>query len=203
MRDTGSYFSCFLDALNIYNDAQNEEHTFRLLQYIFPRQFKLHNIFTLTVDTKDVNHQSKDYGSREQEFRIWDKKNEGRNSVRLLSNLPKRLKGECVKLIQKLQKRHSRCSYLELLRHYCPGPPPVGGLESRQQAPLVDAATPSQSVSAFCRAVLSKILPNDFFGEGESGEHNRKVLMYNVHLFVSQNRYENMNLHAVYQGIKV
>jgi telomerase reverse transcriptase len=39
---------------------------------------------------------------------------------KLKMKVPKRLRGEATRLVQRLQILHSRCSYFELLRHYCP-----------------------------------------------------------------------------------
>lgn len=33
---------------------------------------------------------------------------------------PKRLRGDAVKLVDRLRVRNQRCSYMEMLRHYCP-----------------------------------------------------------------------------------
>lgn len=51
----------------------------------------------------------KDYSLREQEI-----------ALKPGDKIPRRLRGRLVELIQRMQKRHARCSYVELLRHYCP-----------------------------------------------------------------------------------
>lgn len=35
-------------------------------------------------------------------------------------HVPKRLRGAAVALVDKLRNLHHKCSYMELLRHYCP-----------------------------------------------------------------------------------
>lgn len=83
-----------------------------IMKYIFPRQFGLHNAFTSVADPKEAfRHPPKGYTLREEEIA----KVTGSNR----NKLPKRLRGDLVGLIQKLQKRHRRCAYVELLRHYC------------------------------------------------------------------------------------
>lgn len=40
--------------------------------------------------------------------------------LRWKQRVPKRLRGQTMMLISKLRKLNKRCSYVELLRHYCP-----------------------------------------------------------------------------------
>lgn len=103
------------------------------MKYIFPRQFGLHNVFTSRIDKKETAQPLKDYTLREDEIEAADRairmkkglkvKTEGNgdgDSEVTKTKLPKRLRGDLVQLIHKLQKRHTRCAYSELLRHYCP-----------------------------------------------------------------------------------
>ncbi|KAI4182459.1 MAG: hypothetical protein LQ348_004847 [Seirophora lacunosa] len=69
--------------------------------------------------------------------------------------------------------------------------------------PVVDHSTPVANVSAFCRAVLSSIVPNDFWGRGVAGDRNKEVTMRNVDRFVRLRRFENFTLHVVFQGLKI
>ena len=71
------------------------------------------------------------------------------------------------------------------------------------KAPLVSLATPQSDVSAYCQAVLSNLIPNRFWGEGIQGQENKNVVMRNVDRFVRLRRFENLSLHAVFQGLKV
>lgn len=102
------------------------------MKYIFPRQFGLHNVFTSSVDVRETVQPFKDYTLREQEIGLRQRQIHLRNP-RLAgspqAHLPKRLRGQAVALVKKLQKLHSRCSYAELLKHYCPF---VGALYSFQ-----------------------------------------------------------------------
>ena len=77
-------------------------------------------------------------------------------------------------------------------------PTPILHFES-----LVELATPVASISAFCQAVLRKIVPADFWGAGDARERNREVLLKNVDHFLRLRRFESMSLHEAAQGIKV
>lgn len=97
----------------------------RVMQYIFPRQFKLHNVFTSRVDSRETNQPFQDYTLREQEIARQQPAAEWRSTARSGDTstdkfkFPKRLRGAPAELVKKLQKNHSRCSYVELLKHYC------------------------------------------------------------------------------------
>ncbi|RDW68574.1 hypothetical protein BP5796_09231 [Coleophoma crateriformis] len=93
---------------------QNEIHpdTVNMMMYLFPRQFGLHNVFTSQVDSRETVQPFKDYTLREEEIKS--------KYIIGYIKLPKRLRGETVKLVQKLQVLHSRCPYQRLLEHYCP-----------------------------------------------------------------------------------
>ncbi len=67
----------------------------------------------------------------------------------------------------------------------------------------MDHATPSAMVSAFCRAVLSNLIPREFWGTGEVQIHNQRILYRNVGRFVELRRFESLSLHEVLQGMKV
>lgn len=64
-------------------------------------------------------------------------------------------------------------------------------------------ATPHSDVSAFCRAVLVKVIPDRFWGDGAQGLENKGVVMRHVDEFIRLRRFENMSLHTVYQRLKV
>lgn len=94
-------------------------------------------------------------------------------------------------------------------RAHCKINPPVKGTaiknrrQTKYQASLTDYATPAPAVSAFCRAVLYKILPTQFFGDGHSGHLNRKQIMKHVDAFIKMRRFESPSLHEVCHGLKV
>ena len=68
---------------------------------------------------------------------------------------------------------------------------------------LLDAATSVDQVSAFCRAVMSSIIPNEMLGSGVEGKENSRTMMRYVDRFVRLRRFENWNLHNVCQSLKV
>ncbi|KGM85836.1 telomerase reverse transcriptase [Paracoccidioides brasiliensis Pb18] len=68
---------------------------------------------------------------------------------------------------------------------------------------MTDYATPTASVSAFCRAVLLKLVPNELYGDGENGIKNRDIIMRHVDSFVRLRRFESLSLHEVVQGLKI
>jgi hypothetical protein len=74
---------------------------------------------------------------------------------------------------------------------------------SKQKNCFIDYATPSSSVSAFCRAVLTKVIPNAFFGVGQGGRDNRRLIMKQIDRFIRLSRYESLSLHEVCEGLKV
>lgn len=95
------------------------------MKYIFPKQFGLHNVFSSTVDSKETAQPFKDYTLREGEIAqsergsLRDPTNAVKHNVPR-QRIPKRLRGELFALVRKLQLHHSRCSYHQLLIHYCP-----------------------------------------------------------------------------------
>ncbi|EZG03238.1 hypothetical protein H106_06732 [Trichophyton rubrum CBS 735.88] len=177
-----------IHVLNRYPET-SISHTVHVMKYIFPRQFGLHNVFTSTVTRTETSMPFKDYSLREQEI-----------ALKLGDKIPRRLRGRLVELIQRMQKRHARCSYVELLRHYCPKKTINNGNE---KVSMTDYATPTHAVSAFCRAVLQKVIPHELYGCGEDGLHNRAIVMRNVDRFLSLRRFETMSLHEVVQGLRI
>lgn len=68
---------------------------------------------------------------------------------------------------------------------------------------ITDLATPVHQVSAFCQAVLSRIIPHEFWGSGTTGSYNRQIFLKKVDHFVRLRRYESMSLQEVRDGLKV
>lgn len=68
---------------------------------------------------------------------------------------------------------------------------------------LLDHATPPSMVSAFCRAVFSKLVPDNFWGEGDIMNLNKSIIMKNIDHFIHLRRFESLTLHQVMQGMKV
>lgn len=96
---------------------QNDIHTLRVMMYMFPRQFGLHNVFTSKVDPKETSQRLKDYTLREDE--IFEKFGRLADNHMHLKT-PKRLRGNARDLVRRLQVLHQRCSYSQLLQYYCP-----------------------------------------------------------------------------------
>lgn len=67
---------------------------------------------------------------------------------------------------------------------------------------LTELAMPISSVSAFCQAVLSKVIPHGFYGTGQVQLHNRRIMMRNIDRFIRLRRFETISLHEVLQGWK-
>lgn len=112
-----------VDAFNRYANSESSEDIIHLMKYIFPRQFSLHNAFTSIVDSRETTHKFKDYTLREQEIEASQLSSKARSlhdGERTTTHLPRRLRGNPLRLVAKMQKLHSRCAYVELLRHYCP-----------------------------------------------------------------------------------
>lgn len=178
------------------------------MKYIFPRQFGLHNVFTSTLDRKVTVQPFKDYTLREDEIARSQTRTRRRQRERETENLklPKRLRGTLVSLIQKLQKRHQACAYVELLRHYCPATKEVPSTTTTTpttKCAMVEFATPTAAVSAFCRAVLRNLIPAELYGSGPDGDSNRDIILRHVDVFVRLGRFENLSLHEVCQGLKI
>jgi telomerase reverse transcriptase len=114
------------DALNRFTKRDDEAQTIQILRYIFPRQFRLHNVFTSKVDRRETAMPFKDYTLRETEIHQSMSRLLKANITNLeevtkwKSHMPKRLHGETVRLVNQMRILHQRCSYTELLRHYCP-----------------------------------------------------------------------------------
>ncbi|KAK8087976.1 hypothetical protein PG997_002937 [Apiospora hydei] len=194
--------------------SRNDANTLRVMMYMFPRQFGLHNAFN----------------SREIQDKFGDLAGD---QIRRKKANPKRLRGRAKELVRKLQILHSRCSYSKLLQHYCPvnedldcqevghvrhdkTPKSSKGAEAKlfkkklqPQPPLsstqklIELSSPVSQVSAFCQSVLSKIVPGGFWGIGSAQEHNKGVVMKKIDQFVHLRRFEGMYLHEVMQGMKV
>ena len=64
-------------------------------------------------------------------------------------------------------------------------------------------ATSPSDVSLFCRATLSKIIPDDFWGVSKDGTYNKKLIMERIDHFVHLRKFETLSLHNIVEGIKV
>lgn len=68
---------------------------------------------------------------------------------------------------------------------------------------FVNLATSSADVSAFCRAVLARILPPAILGDGVDGTSNWTFLFRNVDRFVKARRFESFTLEAIMKNMKI
>lgn len=184
-----------------YHDLDSYADTVHVMKYIFPRQFGLHNAFTSAVDLQDTSQQFKDYTLRETEIAKQQPKRKYRPGQPSLppDKVPRRLRGSCFKLVERIRKRHSRCSFRALLDHYCPR----SLFDTSKQTNTFDQATVLTSVSAFCRAVIRNVFPPDAFGTGSCEDDSFEIIMRAVDSFVCLRRYESFSLHNVIQGMAI
>lgn len=169
------------------------------MKYIFPRQFHLHNVFTSETNSRDTAQRWKDYTLREQE--IW-------KSYGKINHLPKRIRGQPFKLISRLRRRHSNCSYAQVFQHYCSVNEFIcthqtSSPNKSSEQSLTELACSLQSVSAFCRAIVTKVIPSEAWGVGEAKSHNEQVIMHHTDQFVRMRKFESPTLLEVVESIKV
>lgn len=187
-----------LNRLRAYSAA---EETKRIVKYIFPMQFALHNVFTSSVDPQDTAQSLKDYTVREKELARQEqsrlvKQNLVGEGIAKPQSLPKRLRGGAFDLVQRLRKRHSTCAYKALLDHYCPS-------NNNETVGTAQLATSAPQVSAFCKAAASRVFPKDFWGKADIGSENLRIVHRNIDMFVKLRRYETMTLHDVLQDMRL
>ncbi|KAL9095597.1 MAG: hypothetical protein Q9165_002029 [Trypethelium subeluteriae] len=199
--------------LNRCRDLHDGKQTQYVMHYIFPKQYGLHNAFVSQTDSRETTHAFKDYTLREKEILSKCRQSE-RNTVSDPASsddlkclpLPKRLRGRPFELVAKFRRFHARCSYVELLRHYCPFPVHMdlrNHMGELGQVSFLHYATPASQVSAFCRSAVVKVIPRELWGDGHTADHNRmRVLSYIDH-FIKARKYESATLHDVLDGIKI
>ncbi|KAI9655689.1 MAG: hypothetical protein M1831_004841 [Alyxoria varia] len=204
-----------IHVFNRYPDPERPVHTVHIMKYLFPRQFGLHNVFTSKVDPKETTHPFKDYTLRESEIAGVNLmksigKSGKQNTPNKNSSLPKRLRGAACEIVNRLQKSHGHCAYVELLNHYCPrqdlDEPKTALLDSKddnQSMPhFTQLATPVAHVSVFCQAVFRNVFPYRLFGETEGKGHNIRILGKHIDRFLRARRFESFTLESVMNGIK-
>ncbi|KAF2456692.1 hypothetical protein BDY21DRAFT_379669, partial [Lineolata rhizophorae] len=111
-----------MHVLNRFPDKHDRQSTVHIMLYIFPRQFGLHNVFTSKVDYRESAFMSKDYTIRETEIKraLLQRSNKISRDSKGCVKLPKRLRGDPERVIQRLRALHSKCAYHYLIKHYCP-----------------------------------------------------------------------------------
>jgi telomerase reverse transcriptase len=83
-------------------------------------------VFTSKVDRRETAMAFKDYTLREKEIHqsmsraLGKKVTDAEEMRKWKSRVPKRLRGATITLVDRLRTLNYRCSYTELLRHYCP-----------------------------------------------------------------------------------
>lgn len=213
------------DVLNRFSSADSLAQTVRLMKSIFPRQFGLHNVFTSdgTPFRQDVTT-----GTDEETPKI-PKRLRGR-PVELVQRLQRRSK-QCsyAELLRyycpeestgpwklgplsqsdsapKSSTSQPLITQPQLTAPLSPESNPDDAGRPTIQPPkttLTDHATPSSSVSVFCRAVLQRLIPPQFFGTGQQGLSNKRIILRQVDQFIRMRRFESLNLHEVCQGLKI
>jgi telomerase reverse transcriptase len=147
----------------------------------------------------------KDYTLRESEIKrlILDKN--GEIDPKKQARVPKRLLGQPLELIRKLRKLHSRCAYAQLLKYYCALSDETASFLENREIPsaITDLATPASRVSAFSQAVIKKVVPNAFWGEDEGGEHNKRLVLKHIHVFLHARKFESFTLQTLLEGLKI
>lgn len=114
------------DVLNRFSNRSDRQETIHIMRYVFPRQFGLHNVFTSTVDPGESAMPFKDYTLREKEIHrtmtreLGEKYGDVQEANKWKQRIPKRLRGTALVLTDNMRTLNQRCSYMELLRHYCP-----------------------------------------------------------------------------------
>ena len=183
-----------IHVFNRFSNVENEVETMHIAKYIFPRQFKLHNVFTSTVDSKETIQPFKDYTLRENEI------TEAQTLSKQHVQLPRRLRRGPIRLVQALRKNHANLPYHALLQYYCSSK--VQDLKPGGTH-WTSLSIPSSNVSAFIRSVLRRLLPPTSFGAGEEGESNWRVFSRSVNAFLTKRKFETLCLNDIMQGIKI
>jgi len=68
---------------------------------------------------------------------------------------------------------------------------------------IAELATPTSRVSAFCQAIISEIVPDSFWGDGDIRSHNKGHVLRKINHFITLRRFESMTLQEAITGIKV
>jgi hypothetical protein len=97
--------------LNRYQNTNDLSQAKHILKYIFPKQFGLHSVFTHATDRRETTHAFKDYTDREGEITAGTKDRDDK--------VYRRLGGNVLPLIRKMQSLHRNCLYHSLIHYYC------------------------------------------------------------------------------------
>ncbi|KAM0721837.1 hypothetical protein Q7P37_002762 [Cladosporium fusiforme] len=189
----------YVHVLSRYRNLGDPAETIHVMKHIFPHQFSLHNAFTSSTNLRDTSQPFMDYTMREQEIQRARARRKYRPGKPALpaDKIPRRLRGYAFRLVERIRKRHSRCSYKALFDCYCPRMPHGTPEETNT---FTHAATLEQ-VSAFCRAVIRNVFPPDAFGSSAETHNNLDTVMRSIDRFIRLRRYETISLHDVMHGI--
>ena len=212
-------------------DVTEQRHAVHLLKYVFPRQFGLHNVFTSKVNRDETMQKFKDYTFREQEISghrkralSWAPRCLRGEPIRLIQIIHRNhkacsysqlLRHYCPVFSEK-QGLWPFCrtstSSIPRLEPFVTQILPSGTYKTMTATPsnqhdigtsFLAHITPTTNVSAFCRAVVSKLLPRNAFGSGLEGRQNLDVILEHVNEFIQMRRFESMNLHRAIQGLQI
>lgn len=195
--------------------------------YIFPRQFGLHNVFTDEIDAKQTQQPFQDYTLRIDEIDM----KFGPSTTPKIPRRLRGSAVQLAQQLQVKHRRCSYKMLLDHYcpssrQRFMPPLPPQSTNESSgfrtqlsaiapstmnstakpmpaRKPSMLDYATPTAMVSAFCRAVLNHLIPLGFWGQGDTAKQNQKVMNQNVDAFVNLQRFAKFSLHHVTQGLKV
>ncbi|ETI28779.1 hypothetical protein G647_01230 [Cladophialophora carrionii CBS 160.54] len=213
-------------------DDTDQRQAVHLLKYIFPRQFGLHNVFRSKARADETTQKYIDYTFREQEITSqrkrspsWTPRRLRGETIRLVRKIHRNhkacsysqlLRHYCPLISSQCQGQAAQPGRADLS---LPSSDPLvtqhllsGTSKARADTPIkghdsdtsfLPHATPAARVSAFCRAVVSSLLPRNAFGSGLDGQENRKMILNKVDDFVQMRRFESMTLHQVLQGFRI
>jgi telomerase reverse transcriptase len=218
--------------LQRYPRVDSADDTFHVMKHIFPRQFGLTNVFASPKGQQSGSFKAPDFTYREEEVSTAAKGARTRVPRRLrgapnalVSRFRKRharcsytqlLRYHCptgvrgqpnVDYVVTTEAAASSASTALNTQ-------PLFSTKSQRQDlashPSADTtrsflphSTPAPNVSAFCKAVLQRVLPGDVLGTGDDGKHNWKMFLRSVDRFVVLRRFETMTLAQVCQDLRI
>lgn len=172
-----------------------------MLCYVFPRQYRLPNVFDARVARRDKFCKQDNYTSREDDIaRLYIQPLDSyREPLKPTIKVPRRLRGTAVACASSMASRHASMSYLALLQYYCPKPCNMSrdSLGAGHDVALF-SSTLSQ-VSSFCRAAVDRVFPSKLWGCRD----NYFIVHRWVDAFVGLQRFDTVSLHSVLRDIKV
>ncbi|KAK5064250.1 hypothetical protein LTR84_000083 [Exophiala bonariae] len=220
-------------ALERFPDSTQPKHTVHVIQHVFPLQFGLHNVFTSVVDPAETAQPLKDYAFREQEIGERWKGRLVKVPRRLrggaINVVRKIQRNHRTCSYSQLLRYYCPLTAIatqgmmnsEKTQHtLCPSNSEQPVTQMTKSSPSFDSsgpvrdqydsetsflphATSLEMVSAFCRSVIAKLLPQDALGAGSDGEHNMRIIMQRIDQFIRLRRFETLSLHQVMQGLRV